>query len=268
MKNFQSNIGLYLLTLLVFGIMGRANGQSDVPLTAQQIFRKVIEYYDPKGRWDTFRGEMTTYNIEEAHGSPHAWYNDIILDNENNFYQTIMKSNDSILSTGIFQGKVFWEIDGKEATEDMYDNLMFKEQTVRMMKEHFNFHFSIPLTLHSAGGVPDETVERKNVLNRDAYVIRFSEIPGMMEDGWYKGSVELFVDTERFSLLGAYWDIEFAGGLTNYFFGEIIIDEIKVPQMRVFFNMEDTSYRQSDVFYPGLLYRDYIADHDPQNSIR
>lgn len=248
---------LLLLPVILFVGLTLALAQpSNSALSAEEVFEKVIQYYDPDGIWEKYEGSMHLYSIfANAIGEE-----ELTINNATDYYQSIRLRNDTTFAKGIKEGKIFFTIDKKNYTlEDLPEHFQkqpynLSEQNVKMMSEHHHCHFSLPLTLHAAGAKPLPEVGKKNLFGTDCLAIKFEGLPNNYPQGGYNGPITLYINAaDNYKLHGALhdngWGKDQKGMLTVYS-GEIEIEGLKIPARRVFFQAADQSYNFVDAFAP------------------
>ncbi len=244
---------LLFLTLLSIFQFTLCNAQSN--LSAEQLFEKVVQYYDPKGIWNKYEGSMQLYSIFENN----IGREDISIQNANGFYQSVRHQNDSTFTKGIKGGIFFFEINGKKFTENEVpekfknDPYNLTASNVKMMREHHTFHFSGPLYLKALGAKPSAKVGSENIFGTDCVSIYFPEgLPNNYEQGGYNGAITLYLNPkENYKLHAVHLDNGWwkdKKGMLNLYDGEIEIAGLKIPSRRVYFNAADRSYGFVDAF--------------------
>ena len=241
-----------LLIVAVFVFQSPLSAQQG--LSAEEIFEKVVKYYDPNGIWSAFEGTMHIYTI----GNRGTGEEDLTINNATGFYRSIKYQNDSTIVKGTKDGDFFYQVNGdKMKTGEMPMKFEkgpynLNEQSVRTMSEHHRLHFSLPLSLHSAGAKPLAEVGKKNLFGTDCISIQFSGLPNNYENGFYNGAITLYVDPANdYRLHAAHFDNgtwKDKAGVLNLYKGEIEVEGLKIPNKRMYFDAANLNFRFVDAF--------------------
>lgn len=228
--------------------------QSSTDLSAQDIFDKVVQYYDPNGVWGQFEGSMHMYTIHQNN----IGEEDLSLNNAEDYYRSIHYLSDGNYAKGMKNGKPFFSKDGKELVPDQITEELQKgpynlnEVAVRRMKEHHTAHFSIPLSLHAAGAKPLSGVSTKTLFGAECLAIKFAEMPNAYEKGWFKVPVTLYIDSANdYRLHAVYVDNGWwkdKKGILQLMSGELEIGGLKIPARKLYFDAANHNFRLTDVF--------------------
>ncbi|WP_341224434.1 hypothetical protein [uncultured Arcticibacterium sp.] len=228
--------------------------QSAEDLTSQQIFEKVVKYYDADGIWDIYSGKMDMTSLRNGILTPQ----EISINNATDVYECIRNREDGVFVKGIKGGGSFFSIDAEEySAEEVPEKYQkypysLSEHYVQTYKEHHTFHFSIPLALKRAGAKPFEGVAKKYLFGRQCNAITFKEYPNHFEGGYYGIPITLYVlPEEQFKIHAVHFDNgwgEAKEGLIVLFDGEINVEGIKVPASKLTFYAGSLKFLMVDAF--------------------
>lgn len=249
----MKNLLFLLLAFFPFSLCTAQSAASN--LSAEEIFKKVVQYYDPKGVWDKYEGSMNLYSIFENS----IVKTKITINNAKGLYQSTVYQNDSTFTKGIVGGVFFFEINGKKLTESEVPEKYkagpynLTAHNVKMLREHHTFHFSGPLMLKALGATPDPKVGTEDLFGISCVSIHFLEgLPNNYEKGGYNGAFTLYLNPkENYKLHAIFlnngWWKDKKGMLTLYS-GETEIAGLKIPSRRLYFNAADRTYGFIDAF--------------------
>lgn len=241
LKNGCVKLKIFVVALLALQQITFA--QSSEELSSQELFDKIVDYYDPDGIWDNYSGKMQQTSIRNGNITTQ----EISINNNTNVYTCVRNRDDGVFIKGIENGKSFFTINGKEYEADevpeKYQKYPYSlsEYYAQTYKEHHTFHFSLPLALKKAGAIPLEGVGKKYLFGRQCSSITFKEYPNRFEQGYYGGQITLYVIPEKGNKIHAIhfdngWG-EAKEGLMVLIDGEIEVEGIKVPASKItFFN--------------------------------
>lgn len=223
-------------------------------VSAEVIFEKVLQYYDPNDVWDEFSGSIRMHTIFDDAIS----IEDITINNKTSYYESVQHYQDSTFTIGRENGKPFFKMNGTTmAAKAIPPRLQawpyrLNESSVAEMSEHHTIHFSLPLAYKSAGAKPLPKVGTATLYGKTYSTITLPSLPNAK--GWmYKGiPVELYVDTENGYRIDAVsinnsWGKEQKGGIA-LFKGELEVNGLKIPARKVYLNRADMSYAMMDAF--------------------
>jgi|GEM_PF-4214270 len=224
-------------------------------LTATQIFEKVVNYYDPSGKWDSFSGSMHI----QTFGINWASEEDLTIDNPKDYYRCIRYLPEGKFIKGVEKGGVFFSAMGEEFNPDQVPEKYQKspyglnEKDTRMMREGHITHFSLPLYLHAADAKPIDEVSIKTLFGVKCLAIKFEGLSDAEENSFLsKYPITLYIDPANDYRLHAYhvdngWWKDGKGvlGLTS---GEIEIGGIKIPAKKLYFEAANQNFQVCDVF--------------------
>lgn len=249
----MKKINIFLLCLM--GSLTWTSAQQSIDLTAQEIFDKVVQYYDPNEIWEKFEGSMHLYSV---------WANtideqDISINNKTNAYRWTKYLVEGDYTKGMKNGEVYYAVNGKEIMPDQITKKLqggpysLNEKSARSMQEHHTFHFSTPLALYTAGAKPLAEVSTETLFGSECLAIKFAEVPNSYEKGMYhQYSFTLYVDPANNYRLHAIhadngqWKDE--KGIIVLLEGELEIGGLKIPARRLYFNAANHKYGFADMF--------------------
>jgi len=243
----KTNALIIVLTLLCFSI----NAQSD--LSAEAIFEKVIQHYDPEGKWDQFKGAIHITSYGENWSSEE----DLMIDNTADLYNIVLYMEEGTFAKRMQNDEILFEIGGKQMAasevpeqyqKQPYD---FTPQNVKRFNEHHTAHFSLPLMMKAAGAKPEPEVDTQEFFGANCLTLTFENgLPNSFEYGWYNGPFTLFVDAENdYRLQGAHIDNGLFGeGFYFLFQDEMEVNGIKMPSRKLAFRAKNMYLQMIDVF--------------------
>lgn len=233
----------------------KAKKIADINLTADQLFEKVINYYDPSAKWSSFSGSM---HIQTIDGN---WIGDedLTIDNTKDYYRSIKYLPEGEFTKGVEKGDVFFSAMGEAFNPDQVPEKYQKgpyglnESAIKMMKDHHIGHFSLPLSLHAEGVKPLAEIDVETLFGKKCLTIKFEGLPNAYEHSMLlKYPITLYIDPTNNFRLHAYkvdnnWGKAKKGGIV-LFSGEIEIGGIKIPSRKLYYEFPDLDYSFIDVF--------------------
>lgn len=229
--------------------------QSSTDLSAQEIFDKVVQYYDPDGVWEHFEGSMHIYSI----GKKKIGEEDLTLRNADDFSRSIKYLPDGNYAKGVKDGQVFFIANGQELNPEQVPEKWQKgpyrlnENSVRTFQEGHTTHFSLPLHLHASGAQPLPEVTTKTLFGTECLAITFARLPDAYKKGWFKdGPITLYIDpANNYRIHATHTDNGWwkdGKGVLALMAGELEIGGLKIPARKLYFDAANHNFRLMDAF--------------------
>lgn len=236
-------------------------------LTPQQIWRRVIQHYDPHESWDQFRGEMHLYTIHPEGGSTEE---DLVLDNARAFYQSTLFVNDQIVVKQLDNGAAFFSLNGRtELTEEERDKYQLREESLMQIFQHHQVHFGLPMHLQAVGLTLNAEAGKEVFNGVDCWVLKFSGEVEKAAAAYFKDPIWLYINPEDYSVQGMRYHNQEEGLPASYviFSDEIEVGGIRAPKIKTYYRAQDDSYWFTDVFYP-FTRQEYAGAEAEKAAIR
>jgi|GEM_PF-3242303 len=237
-------IKLILLLLLIPAIC--FTQQLTTSLHAEQIFDLVIQYYDPSGLWNSYRGEMHLYSLRPDGASKEE---DLVIDNQADLYQSTLFLNGTQVTSGIRHDTVFFAINGRQnLTQEERSAYALNEKSIREKFHQYLLHFGFPMHMKQAGLLPDEQVEQEVFNGKSCLVLKFSE--ALSENGLAccRHPIHLLIDSSDYSIAGVRYPEGAEGGEATYalFSEELEAGGIRIPKVKTYYSLADSGYLLTD----------------------
>lgn len=232
-----------LVQFLAFIVPLTCIGQTSLShLSSQQIWKRVVQHYDPDDRWGQFHGEMHMYTIRPTGSSSEE---DLILDNAQSFYQSTLFTNDQIVEKRLEKGSAFFSINGRTVlTEEEKTQYQLEVEKLRQIHQHHQMHFGLAMHLQKAGLAVDPEVEKEIFNDIECWVLTFRGEAGKNIHPYFEAPIKLYVNPEDYSLAGMKYDDRSGGMPASYviFNDEIEVGGIRLPKIKTYYLTEDDSY--------------------------
>ena len=151
---------------------------------------------------------------------------------------------------GIKGGICFRDVNGnKNPGEDLIKQYNLDSLNIIKWKEHHYCHFGGLMELKVSGLILDDKVMVSKFQGKDCYAIRFVHGSDSVSNPYFKNTEwTLFIDPATFSVTGGIYRRIF--GMDGYvlFSGSLNVNGIRMPLMRTYYNVTDSSFLAVDVF--------------------
>lgn len=226
---------LIIFLLLIAGINSMAqNEKIPVTLSAEEIHEKCIQYHDPTGVWDTYKGKMHHVTVFARN---YVVTETIEFDKPNNYYLSTAFQDFGIIKRGMDKGKHFFSLnDDTIVSQQIKDNWGLSKEGINRFKNQHLGHFGMPMLLKTAGMTITKNAEIVKFDGRDCYALTFTGVPGKVIDPIFEATMTLHIDHTSFCLRGYYWIFNENAKFTAVYSGEIAINGLKIPHIISLYN--------------------------------
>ncbi|WP_340073971.1 DUF6503 family protein [Leptobacterium sp. I13] len=159
MKNLTLVLAIIILTTAC-----KNTSKKDVPLTAQEIIERSIEYYHMED-WGSFSGKFKiSQTIPEAKEEDEAFITLLEFDNSKQYFRLERPSLEQIF--GVKDGVLFAEVKGEDALHKDVSEL-----NITSMKSYWTYLLGIPAKLKDPGSVPNDTIKKVSFREKDHWLV-------------------------------------------------------------------------------------------------
>lgn len=211
-------------------------------LTGEQLLAKAIEYHDPNGNWNTFKGKLfitmetpdTKDRVSEISMDLPAEYFKLIWQRDKNTAtQIVAKDSCSIALNG-----------SNEISEENIKKLRLTCEHTKMMKDYYIYLYGLPMKLKDNGTVIESKTQRKNFKGKEYLVLKVNYEEPVGGDTWY-----FYFDPGTYAMEAYQFFHDEAKNDGEYILlsGEETINEIKFPKTRAWYYNKDDKYLATDI---------------------
>lgn len=204
-------------------------------LTATQLLDKTIEYHDPSGNWETFKGKLfITMEIPERSNRDSEIHIDLAKE-----YFYVKAVRDTITTEYIMtKEECVIAFNGvKNPSEDILKKYRLSAKRGFFMKNYYTYLYGLPMKLKDPGTVLSEKVIRKKFKGKEYLVLKATYKQEVGKDIWY-----FYFDptTYAMEIYQFFHDEAKNDGEYILLTGEETINGVKMPKNRVWYtNKED-----------------------------
>lgn len=227
---------------LFFGVFLCACISFGQELSGDELLQKAIDFHDPKGNWQTFKGGfqvmMKTPNSGERISDIHINLpkEEFILDvsrGSNSYTYRIEKDSCKISLNG----------SSKISAEDK-EKLRLSAERGSMMKNYYTYLYGLPMKLKDPGTLVNEKVEKTVFKGKEYLVLKVNYTETVGKDVWY-----FYFDPSTYAMevYQFYHDQSKNDGEYILLEGMETVNEIKMPKTRAWYYNKDDKYLGTDI---------------------
>jgi len=224
MKNLEGYHLTVLMSIIVFTIFGCNSNQEKKVLSAEEILLRSIKSHDPHDNWKNLQKQFffTLTRVDRVDST------------------TIALNNTNQIFTHTSNHMTF------KMKQNVCDSSVTKINCERQkwLKDYYSYLWGLPMRLKHDLNLLDKKVDTVNFNNTKTMRLKIN----YKKDVWY-----YFISLNNFELVGVefYFDKEEKKGERILFEVNKIINEIKIPNSRVWYNLEnnDENFLAKELLY-------------------
>ncbi len=229
----------YFFLYATFLFLNTAVGQE---VTGSQLLENSIEYHDPNGSWDSFKG-ILSITMQTPKGSDRI--SDIALNLPEEYFKLTSNKDENVIEYTLDKDECILALNGSTViSKAETDSLRLTCDRANMMKDYYTYLYGLPMKLKDPGTVIDPKVRTKTFKGKEYLVLKVSYEKTVGKDTWY-----FYFDPKNFAMevYQFYHDQSKNDGEYILLNGEEKIMGIKMPKTRAwYFNKNDT-YLGTDI---------------------
>jgi hypothetical protein len=228
---------LLLIAVLVCSI--QTFGQQ---MTGKQLLEKAINFHDPNGSWETFKG--TLFVTMETPSRPKR-LSEINIDLSSQFFSVKATSGKNTSEYIVNKDSVQIVFNGdKNPSEEILKKHRLTKARAKMYQNYYTYLYGLPMKLKDPGTVIHDEVMLDKFLGDAFYVLKVTYDKKIGKDTWY-----FYFNTESYQM--EYYQFFHDESKND---GEYIslddleiINGIKMPKKRAWYMNKDQKYLGTDV---------------------
>ncbi|QTD36826.1 hypothetical protein JL193_11865 [Polaribacter batillariae] len=210
-------------------------------ITGEQLLEKAIEFHDPNGNWETFKGEFFV-TMEMPKNSPRKSRIRINLPEQ---YFLVKAVKDTIVTEyAIHKGDCSMAINGNtNPSEELKKKYSLSCKRAKLYKNYYTYLYGLPMKLKDKGTIIHKKVERKMFKGKEYLVLKATYNKEVGKDTWY------FYFNPKTYAMEVYQFFKEAKDSGEYILlsGLETINGIKMPKNRAWFYNKDNGYLGTDI---------------------
>lgn len=219
-----------------------------LPLPAQMnatdLLNKSIDFHDPQGQWDTFKGtlELKVIRTDKADA-----IRKVMLNNAKQKFIFRGNYEEGILTYRVENDKASFLWDGNsEVDKSLIEKYRLSKERASMYKNYFTYLYGMPMKLKDPGTHIDPQIVEVDFYGKALYKMKVTYEPEVGTDSWYfyfnKGTYAL----EAYQF---FKDESKNDGEYILFEGLKEIEGINFPKDRKWYYNKDEKYLATDSLY-------------------
>jgi hypothetical protein len=211
-------------------------------LTGNQLLEKAIQYQDPNGNWETFKGTLLV-TMETPKSSKRE--SEIQIDLPNQFFSVKAKSGKNTSEYRIKKDSIQIVFNGDEnPSEEILKKNKLSIERAKMYQNYYTFLYGLPMKLKDDGTIIHQKVTKKTFKGKQYLVLKATYKKEVGKDTWYFyfNSKTYAMEVYQFFHDESKNDGEYIL-LTN----QEVINGIKMPKNRAWFKNKDNTHLGTDI---------------------
>ena len=228
--------GLFLLALF---LGPRLQAQE---LSASEVLNKAIQFHDPSGVWQTFKGDFT---VEMTSPNRPVRTSKISLDFGQELFDLQVKRGEENYRYWLSKNTCILSYDGDtEFSEEIKKEYRLTCERANMMKNYYTYLYGLPMKLKDPGTQLHPEVQKKRFKGKEYLVLKVDYAQEVGEDTWY-----FYFDPKTFAMevYQFYHDETKNDGEYILLSGLEKVQGIKMPKKRDWYYNKDDKFLGSDL---------------------
>ena len=210
-------------------------------ITGSQLLEKAIQFHDPNGNWETFKGTLFV-TMETPKRSPRKSRIYINLPEQ---YFLVNAQRDSVITElAIHNTACSFAINGDtNPSEELKKKYSLNCDRAKMYKNYYTYLYGLPMKLKDNGTIIDQKVERKTFKGKEYLVLKATYKQDVGKDTWY------FYFNPKTYAMEVYQFFKEKKNSGEYILlsGLETINDVKMPKTRAWYYNKNDGYLGTDV---------------------
>ncbi|PWG04586.1 DUF6503 family protein [Polaribacter aquimarinus] len=210
-------------------------------LTGNQLLEKAIQYHDPNGNWETFKGELFV-TMETPKGSPRK--SKINIDLPKQYFAVVAKRDTISTEFIVDKDEIYFSLNGdKNPSKELKKKFSLNEKRANLYKNYYTYLYGLPMKLKDEGTIIHQKVEKRLFKGKEYLVLKATYKKEVGKDTWYfyfnpktyaMEVYQFFKDTKDSGEYILLSDLETING-------------VKMPKVRAWYYNKDNKYLGTDI---------------------
>ena len=211
-------------------------------ITGKQLLEKAIQFHDPNGKWETFKGRL--FVTMETPKSPKR-QSEIQIDLPNQYFSVKAKSGENTSEYIVDKDsiQIFFNGDSNLSEETLKKNRLSKERA-KMYKNYYTYLYGLPMKLKDEGTIIQDKVEKKTFKGKQYLVLKATYKKEVGKDTWY---FYFNPKTYAMEVYQFFHDVSKNDGEYILLTEEEIINGIKMPKTRAWYTNKEQKLLGTDI---------------------
>jgi len=211
-------------------------------ITGQALLEKSIQYHDPKGNWDNFKG---TLQLTETRPNGADRNSTLKLDNQKSYFYLDQKREGYRIEKIIKEGNCIYKVNNSTAIADsLITKFRLTCPQLERIKNYYVYLWGMPMKLRDPGTQIQKEVTKTTFIEKEVLSMKVTYDKAVGEDIWY-----FYFNPNNYALVGYrfYHDEAVNDGEYIPLEGEETIKGIRFPKTRTWFVNKDNRLLGADI---------------------
>jgi hypothetical protein len=211
-------------------------------ITGDELLEKAIQYHDPNGNWNTFKGALLVSMQTPQRPNRES---EINIDRPNQYFsvKATSKENTSIYIIDKDSIGIIFNGDEHPSDEILKKNNLSTSRA-KMYKNYYSFLYGLPMKLKDEGTLIHQRIIKKNFMGKEYLVLKVNYEKEVGKDTWY-----FYFNPKNYAMevYQFFHDESKNDGEYILLTGEETINNIKMPKVRAWYYNKDQGYLGTDI---------------------
>jgi len=227
-----------LTTLLALFITISSFSQS---ITGNELLEKAIQFHDPNGNWNTFKGDFFVTMETPNNGVRKS---KITIDLPNQYFSVLAKKDTISTAFIVDKENCSFSLNGKQnLSADKKKKYSLNCERANLYKNYYTYLYGLPMKLKDEGTIIHQEVATKTFKGKEYLVLKVTYKQNIGKDTWY-----FYFNPKTFAMeVYQFFKDTKDSGEYILLSGLETINAIKMPKVRTWYYNKDNNYLGTDI---------------------
>lgn len=227
-----------LTTLLALFITISSFSQS---ITGNELLEKAIQFHDPNGNWNTFKGDFFVTMETPNNGVRKS---KITIDLPNQYFSVLAKKDTISTAFIVDKENCTFSLNGKQnLSADEKKKYSLNCERANLYKNYYTYLYGLPMKLKDEGTIIHQEVATKTFKGKEYLVLKVTYKQNIGKDTWY-----FYFNPKTFAMeVYQFFKETKDSGEYILLSGLKTINAIKMPKVRAWYYNKDNNYLGTDI---------------------
>lgn len=227
-----------LTTLLALFITISSFSQS---ITGNELLEKAIQFHDPNGNWNTFKGDFFVTMETPNNGVRKS---KITIDLPNQYFSVLAKKDTISTAFIVDKENCTFSLNGKQnLSADKKKKYSLNCERANLYKNYYTYLYGLPMKLKDEGTIIHQEVATKTFKGKEYLVLKVTYKQNIGKDTWY-----FYFNPKTFAMeVYQFFKETKDSGEYILLSGLKTINAIKMPKVRAWYYNKDNNYLGTDI---------------------
>jgi hypothetical protein len=211
-------------------------------ITGDELLEKAIQYHDPNGNWNTFKGALLVSMQTPKRPNRES---EINIDRPNQYFSVKATSRENTSIYIIDKDSIGIIFNGDEhPSDEILKKNNLSTSRAKMYKNYYSFLYGLPMKLKDEGTLIHQRIIKKNFMGKEYLVLKVNYEKEVGKDTWY-----FYFNPKNYAMevYQFFHDESKNDGEYILLTGEETINNIKMPKVRAWYYNKDQGYLGTDI---------------------